>query len=461
MAAKDSNSLVYSLSVFVILTLGFGVAWYFSIDHKNQLNQKLAETSKAEATAKAAIHNLEDEVNSLKSLVGLPGATDEIVEGGKAVIVKHAGDATSVPTALEAAMVTNAKNRDLASQSATDQLSQTYTKLAELNKSVVAHEQAMQAMQASVREKEDELRVKDKLHSEKLAKAEGDIDAKKSELRTEQDNFDTFLKTSAIEIEILEKEIAQQRKALIVLRRDKLKLEGSTFERPDGALTVVDHNSNTCYLNIGTADELRVGIQFSVYAAGGSEAGRTLNAKEVKGKIEVIDLLGDHLAEARIIPGTEKATDPLTVGDAIFSSIYEPGRKLQIAVVGLLDFDGNPESDREEFRRITASAGIEVVLEVDDDAVILGQNGEQVPESEISSRMTSDTRFLVIGAPGDRSSADESRILIYDQIESHQREMTKAAENNGVYVLSLSSFLDFIGYSSKRLVSTGAAPLQR
>jgi lactam utilization protein B len=44
--------------------------------------------------------------------------------------------------------------------------------------------------------------------------------------------------------------------------------------------------------------------------------------------------------------------------------------------------------------------------------------------------------------------------VIYEKTDVLQAELVKAAENNGVYVLSLSSFLDLMGYSRKQLVSS-------
>jgi hypothetical protein len=239
-----------------------------------------------------------------------------------------------------------------------------------------------------------------------------------------------------------------------------MKLEGSAFERIDGSITMIDPAAGTCYINLGTKDELRLGTEFSVYARdpAGKAEGRILNPRERRGKVEVIALLGDHLAEARILPDSPtnrvSADNPITKGDSIFSSLYEKGKKLEIAVVGTLHFHGNPSSDREEFRRLAASAGIDIVLEVDDQANMIGRNGEMVSAEEIPDRMSSDTRFLVVGKRGDATTADEAQRLIYEKTDLLQTKLLAAAENNGVYVLSLASFLDLMGYSRKQLVSS-------
>ena len=460
MASKDSNSLVISLSIFVIFSLGFGVAWYCSHDFNTQLARQIAEVSDSVNTQEAAIKTHEAEVEQLKGLVGHPGATDEVVDGVKAEIAKRAADASTAAAPLEAAMIANANARDAAAQSANDRLRQTYEKLAELNQKVAQHEQTLQTMKTSLRDKEDELRKKDAAHSVRLAEEEGKIDAEKAKLRQKQADYEQLVKDNAKEIERIEKELTQQRQSLIALRREKLKLEGSAFEPTDGMITMVDHAARSCYVNLGTKDELRLGTEFSVFAPdpSGKSDGRVLNPKERRGKIEIVALLGDHLAEARILPDAAgnrvSPENPIIKGDSIFSSLYEKGRKLQIAVVGTLHFHGNPASDREEFRRLTSAAGIDIVLEVDDQANLLGRDRELVSAEEIPDRITSGTRFLVIGKREDSATADEAQRLIIEKTDQLQSELQKAAENNGVYVLSLSSFLDLVGYSRKQLVSS-------
>jgi hypothetical protein len=452
MASKDSNSLVISLSIFVLLTVGLGIAWYFTWDHSADLQRQLADSTKAEANSKSAIQGLQGEVASLKELIGRPGATDEVVAGAKAQIAARAGDGSAAARPLEEAMTKNAVDRDINALTANERLAQTNAKIAELNALVVSHEGSMKSVKDELDKKEAELREKERLHGEQLLQREKQIDELKTQLTSVQDEYATFRTTTERSIEELEKEISQQRQALITLRREKMKLEGLTFERPDGNLTFVDQDALTCYVDIGSRDELRIGTTFSVYAKNNSGVGRSQSDKDLKGKIEIVGLLGDHLAEARIVD--QKVSDPLASGDPIYSPLFWPGQKLQIAVVGMLDFDGNPGSDREEFKRIVSGAGAEIALEINDEGKIIGKSGEELSASDIPNRITSATRFLLVGDLGDESTADTAQKEIYNRIRSHKEDMTDAAENNGVYVLSLSSFLDYIGYTSKRLVFT-------
>lgn len=455
MAAKESNSLVISLSIFVMLTIGLGVAWYMTWSHGADLQRQVSDMTTKANEVNTIIQNQSGELTSLKELIGHKGtavATDEIVTGTKAEIANRAGDGSASDNTLEGAMIKNSTDRDINALAATDRQVQLNVKIAELSSLVANHENSMNSMKAAIDQKETELRDKERLHGEQLAQRETQIDGLKTQLTTVQDEYATYRTNKEREIEDLEKENTRQRQALITLRREKMKLEGLTFERPDGQLTFVDQNALSVYVDLGERDELRVGTTFSVYSKNNSGVGRSQSDKDLKGKIEITALLGDHLAEARIVD--QKIEDPLAASDPVYSPLFWPGQKLQIAIVGLLEFDGNPGSDREEFKRIVSGAGAEIVLEVNDDAKILGQGGEELTVADIETRITSETRFLLIGDLGGEETQDTAQKEIFNRMKSHADDMREAAENNGVYLLSLSSFLDYIGYSRKRLAWT-------
>ena len=148
----------------------------------------------------------------------------------------------------------------------------------------------------------------------------------------------------------------------------------------------------------------------------------------------------------------------MAIGDPAYSPIFSPGQPLEIAVVGGLDFDGNPGSDREEFRRIVAANGASISLEVNDEARILGREGEQLSESDIYNNITSSTRFVLVADLGDENTQDTVQKELNNKIRAIKVKMEQAATDNGVYVLSLSRFLDYIGYSRKSLAWSPTKP---
>ncbi|MFM7832098.1 MAG: hypothetical protein ACKPJD_09930, partial [Planctomycetaceae bacterium] len=90
-----------SLSVFVLLTVGLGVAWYMTWAHSSDLTRDLAAAKKAESDAKGAINNLNQDLTSLKAAVGRPEPeVDDIVTNAKLEIARRAGNETSIPDTL-------------------------------------------------------------------------------------------------------------------------------------------------------------------------------------------------------------------------------------------------------------------------------------------------------------------------------------------------------------------------
>jgi hypothetical protein len=81
----------------------------------------------------------------------------------------------------------------------------------------------------------------------------------------------------------------------------------------------VDQRSRTVWINLGRADGLDRQTAFGVYSGDADEMGK---AKK-KATIEVTKITGDHSAEARITE--DKAADPITPGDKVFTPLWSPG----------------------------------------------------------------------------------------------------------------------------------------
>lgn len=195
MAAKESNSLVISLSIFVMLTIGLGVAWYMTWSHGADLQRQVSDMTTKANEVNTIIQNQSGELTSLKELIGHKGtavATDEIVTGTKAEIANRAGDGSASDNTLEGAMIKNSTDRDINALAATDRQVQLNVKIAELSSLVANHENSMNSMKAAIDQKETELRDKERLHGEQLAQRETQIDGLKTQLTTVQDEYATY-----------------------------------------------------------------------------------------------------------------------------------------------------------------------------------------------------------------------------------------------------------------------------
>ncbi len=454
MASKDSNGLVISLSIFVLLTIGLAVAWYMTWAYSSDVQRQLEQAKAAESGSKGIIQEQIAQLEKLKLLIGQPGEdADDVETAVKPEIAKQAGDASASALSLKDAMIKNATDRDLNIYTSTDRLNQLNTKVNELNLANVKHEEAMKSLAAKVAEKEEELRKKEAEHGELLALKDKQIDAEKAKVREEQDKYTTLQTQTSRQIEELETDIRQKRDALIVLNQLAREQADLSFEREDGYLTFVDQSSLTCYVDLGSRDELRVGTTFSVYKKNNSGVGRRSNA-DIKGKIEIIRISGDHNSVARIIDQAE--ADPLAADDPVYSPIFSSGQKLEIAVAGLLDFDGNPGGDRDEFVRLVSGAGATIIIQINDEAKLVDEKGDELTEADpIGSLITEKTRFLIIGDLGEGNATQDSvKQVLYQKMQQQASKMKNAALNHGVHVISLSSFLEYVGYSRKNIAYT-------
>ncbi len=453
MASKDSNGLVISLSIFVLLTIGLGVAWYMTWAHSADVQRQLTASQDAERNSKGTIQDQITQLNVLKQVIGHgspDSPTDEVVTGVRAEIAALAGDGSASAQSLEPAMIKNATDRDVNIAAATERLLLAQAKADELTAAIANHENTMKSLQTQVAEKEEELRKKEALHGEQLGAREKQIDELKITVREEQDKFTTLQTQSSRQIEELENDIREKREALIVLTQKAREQADMSYEREDGRLVFVDQSSLTGSIDLGSRDELRVGTTFSVYKKNNSGVGRRSN-EDIKGKIEVIKITGDHNAVVRIVeqlPG-----NPLAKEDPIYSPIFASGQKLEIAVAGLLDFDGNPGGDRDEFIRLVSGANAKIAIQISDSAELVDQDKNPLTEADpIGTLITEKTRFLIIGDLGETNQTQDSvKQALYQKMQQNASKMKNAALNHGVHVLSLSSFLEYIGYSRKNI----------
>ncbi len=228
--------------------------------------------------------------------------------------------------------------------------------------------------------------------------------------------------------------------------RDKIEnATRTTFERADGMVRWVDNSSHLVWINLGSADNLTVRTNFSVYQKKNRGVGRdsdpaTLKGPEdMKGAIEVTRILQPHLAEARILD--EDYYAPIAVGDPIYTPIWSPNQKESFAFVGLIDMDGDGRSDRDLLHDVLSAAGAKVQVEVDDKGV---RTGGSIDEN---------TKFLVVGeipTLEDLTDQDEKQAAL--DIQAQRKDLIKEARDQGVRVVKLNDFLAFIGYTPRQRV---------
>ncbi len=155
-------------------------------------------------------------------------------------------------------------------------------------------------------------------------------------------------------------------------REDSQYVQGKIVEVQDGHV----------YINLGKADGLRKGVRFGVVDL---DVTIVANARP-KAQIEVVEVISstEHLSRCKVV--SDKGANRIINGDGIYAPTWRPGKKVEFALIGKMDIDGDGNDDREAVKALIA------------------QNGGQVTEE-----LTVDTRWLVVGQ--DANETDEGGLF--------------------------------------------------
>jgi hypothetical protein len=210
-----------------------------------------------------------------------------------------------------------------------------------------------------------------------------------------------------------------------------------TFEIPSGRVDYVDQDTRLVWISRGQRDNLRKGTTFSVYKQVNEGVAR--GVRDIKGAIEVTKVMPD-MAEARIT--REHVNDPIVKGDPIYTPLWAPNRKEKFAFVGLIDLDNDGINDRDVMHDLVAAAGGEIVDEVDDKGV----------RHPTAGSINVGTKFLVVGKIPDSYESKPEEKEGHRLIGEAHKKMVQEAQEHGVRIVTLSDFLNYIGYEPGRRV---------
>ncbi len=208
-----------------------------------------------------------------------------------------------------------------------------------------------------------------------------------------------------------------------------------SFEKPDGVIRTVDNSTGVVWINLGEADRLPKQMTFSVYRKAHQGIGR--GEEDIIGAIEVTKILGPHLSEARIVG--DDIYQPISPGDPIYTPLWGVGRPETFSISGIIDLDGDGNSDMDQLRQIIENANAKIDNEVT-------ENGER-----LGNGLTVHTKFLVIGEVPDIENAktDEQRDKMQETL-AKMKEIREEARLKAVRTVGINDFLSYIGYKPQR-----------
>ena len=164
------------------------------------------------------------------------------------------------------------------------------------------------------------------------------------------------------------------------------------FQQFQGKITEVENDGDIVFINLGKADALRPRVRFGVVD---SSVERVADAKP-KAQIEVVEVLttSEHLSRCKVL--AIRGSSTIQKGDLIYSPAWHPGKKVEFALIGKMDMDGDGEDDRETVKAMIESNGGLVTLDLP-------------PDGKVTGELTMDTRWLVIGE--DVNTLDQGGLL--------------------------------------------------
>jgi hypothetical protein len=433
--ARENQGLQIALIVFVMLTIILGVTTYLFFRKYSEVeiraNSNYAEREKSDKLAKEK----ENEAGQLKGMIGVAAA-----EQADAVFAddmkKHAGGYPEEARAYHPLLEKMAGTIKDQAQS----LALAKAQILELNDKLTAFE-------ATKQPQIDEFKKASAAAGADLAEERAKFASERERITQDADKLQTDLASTRKEAEASKAKVDQKLQDAVaknvklsdvnkILSERQEELTAQKFDVPQGSIRWVNQRTGTVWIDLGRADSLPRQVTFSVYPAKTAE----LTADSKKASIEVTQILGDHLAEARILD--DKLTDPIITGDKIHTSVWGPGEKRRFALAGLMDIDGDGISDLEMVKDIITLNGGLVDCYID-------AKGNRVGE------MTIRTNFLVLGtAPTETGQAA--------MIDAYSK-MSSDASRLGVQKIQLQELLRRVGWKNETPVvhfGTGANPKQ-
>jgi hypothetical protein len=446
MAARENQGLQIALIIFVMLTIVLSVTTYIFFDNYNKERlDKQAAIEKAKNFEKT-VSEVNMEREGYLNLIN----EQNFEEKGDVIVKKKIAEL------------------------------QRYIALSGINTQLRNYPQVLQMMAEAVQEKEKKLlahkEAEDKAKAElaalqaKTADQVAKANAETTKTQGEYTSFSGTIKTALaalaqskteaekqINDKIAENQALSDKVAAItksktvveknltgVIKNQKEVLDTYKDPRPtltDGQIVYVDERTKSAYVNIGRADSLQRRVSFSVYDRGTNDVATAVK----KGAIEIIEIIDDKLARARIIENS--VSDPILPGDFIDSTLWYPGKRMKIAIAGAIDYNNDGVSDRANLKDLIIANGGAVVADVTERA-------------EVTGAITPDTERVIVGrGPDDRTDP---------KFQKAWNDLMADAKKYNVQLMPLAQFLDSVGYTpntnnsqdagNQRLVDTTPRP---
>lgn len=395
-ANNENQGLKIAVACLAMLSVILAVMTYFGFKQYGEANKNYKTADTEAKTERQEREKIERILLGVKERFGLVKTEDSALVDA----AKKYGDevrkkvAASVDEALKAAQAYKDANGGSPKideivatlntiNSAMNDPAQTITSLADRLQEVL-HNQALIAVTLATEYKTVRTTLesvnginnaKIQVESDALAQTKKDLNDEhdkheiaRQQLMAKVDALQSDANKYAQEIATLKNQIAQkdddfkkQHDALLLIvndLRDQLQKKETVLDKRDGLITFVDYDRNEVRTDLTRTTGAREQMIMTIF----DKAAPGLPTDKPKGTIELIQV-GPNGSLARIV-NTTSSTNPIRVGDQVYSSSWDPNRPQQFALIGKIDINRDGRDDREDLKRMIRLAGGSVVYDL-------------------------------------------------------------------------------------------------
>ncbi len=397
-APRESQGLQIAVIIFAVLTIILAVTTYIFYAQSEDNLTKKSDAEATTRTAKADADKMRYRAQVLQHVIGIGGVDRASVNVPPAGVVDDVaagvlkkfdedmamyGGQVAEGGALNYVVLPNyllgiITNKQVLSVDAGEETKRVQSKSdgdlkAEQGRTKVAEDASVKSSadlgaQTDIFNKDRDVAVKEK---ERVA---SQLVGKDQTIKKEREDADKRFAMLSADLTKLQQTTDTMRKKVIDLNNATV----NRFEAPDGRVTLINQAQRLVWVNVGQKDDLQRQTTFAVFDHDENGVAQATP----KGRIEVVRIVGDHLAECRILE--DKAANPILQNDIIFSPAWTPGVKIHFALVGFMDIDRDGVSDREKIRNVIQMSGGVIDAELQDDGARTGT-------------LSINTRYLVLG----------------------------------------------------------------
>jgi hypothetical protein len=504
-SGETKAPLVVALAFFVLTTLILGVLTYMAFDEKAKLRDDAKKSAQERDDAKSKLTEEQAKNLMYKLAIGTGSEADfdNLKNGGKDQVAKQEFAAMweAIKNRLEAVKVKEAKNfigtgkqftvspDQVVNWPWTDRLEKPpVTPMID----AIALSYARQQLAAARLEREaKEMEDAKKVYQDGLAraqKAEADFKAlsaefpkRVEEVQKKADELiaatrNTFagdtakyqktmkeaseqLELSKIKLdEALRKSQGLANQVKAAEEREEVTVDPFRYDKPHGK--IISKQGNIVNIDLGSADNVRPGLTFSVQPSDTPERGLQTrmrprmgpNGKPVmegthqvmevhpKGTIEVVEVLGAHLSQARITSNPDPIREAILTGDVLYNPAWRKGAPDHVALFGVFDVDGDGTDDIKRVVQDLTRMGVVV------DAYFDLETRKWV------GQVTEQTNFAVEGYFPMQTGGDPLSVA-KSALDQTLRDARNQAKEKGVKVVKARDFFPRIGYRIRLDVS--------